>query len=59
VIRDQFKEGSDFVKIYETGHDSIHDGVFSTPYQYTQECLFPVMRPSGISAYYLCLADRR
>jgi hypothetical protein len=24
-----------------------------------QECLFPVMRPSGISAYYLCLADRR
>ena len=25
----------------------------------TQECLFPVMRPSGISPYYLCLADRR
>jgi imidazolonepropionase-like amidohydrolase len=35
AIREQFKEGSDFVKIYETGHDSIHDGVFSTPYQYT------------------------
>jgi len=35
AIREQFKEGSDFVKIYETGKDSIHDGVFSTPYQYT------------------------
>jgi imidazolonepropionase-like amidohydrolase len=35
AIREQFKEGSDFVKIYETGPDSLHDGVFSTPYQYT------------------------
>ena len=36
VIRQQFKEGSDFVKIYETGPDSIHDGRLSTPYQYTE-----------------------
>jgi imidazolonepropionase-like amidohydrolase len=36
VIREQMKEGSDFVKIYETGRDSIHDGIFSTPYQYTE-----------------------
>ncbi len=36
AIRGQFKEGSDFVKMYETGADSIHDGVFSTPYQYTE-----------------------
>jgi len=36
AIREQFKEGSDFVKMYETGKDSIHDGVFSTPYQYTE-----------------------
>jgi imidazolonepropionase-like amidohydrolase len=35
AIREQFKEGSDFVKMYETGPDSLHDGVFSTPYQYT------------------------
>jgi imidazolonepropionase-like amidohydrolase len=35
VIRQQHKEGSTFVKIYETGHDSITDGVFSTPYQYS------------------------
>ncbi len=36
AIREQFKEGSDFVKMYETGQDSLHDGVFSTPYQYTE-----------------------
>jgi imidazolonepropionase-like amidohydrolase len=36
AIREQFKEGSDFVKMYETGPDSFHDGVFSTPYQYTE-----------------------
>ncbi len=36
VIREQFKEGSDFVKIYETGHDTYRDGKFSTPYQYTE-----------------------
>ncbi|MBV8674941.1 MAG: amidohydrolase family protein [Acidobacteriaceae bacterium] len=39
AIREQFKEGSDFVKIYETGKDSIRDGVFSTPYQYTTDQL--------------------
>lgn len=36
VMREQHKQGSDFAKIYETGHDSIHDGVFATPYQYTE-----------------------
>ncbi len=36
VIRQQFKEGSDFVKMYETGEETIEDGVFSTPYQYTE-----------------------
>jgi len=36
VIREQFKEGSDFVKIYETGHDVLRDGKFSTPYQFTE-----------------------
>jgi imidazolonepropionase-like amidohydrolase len=36
AIREQFKEGSDFVKMYETGPDSLHDAVFSTPYQYTE-----------------------
>jgi imidazolonepropionase-like amidohydrolase len=36
VIREQFKEGSDFVKIYETGPDTVRDGHLSTPYQYSE-----------------------
>lgn len=36
TIREQHKEGSDFVKIYETGRDSLRGGKFSTPYQYTE-----------------------
>lgn len=36
VIRQQFKLGADFIKIYETGRDSFRDGKFSTPYQYTE-----------------------
>lgn len=36
VIRQQFKEGSDFVKMYQTGEETIDHGVFSTPYQYTE-----------------------
>jgi len=35
AIRQQHKEGSDFVKMYETGPDSMRDGVLHTPYQYT------------------------
>jgi imidazolonepropionase-like amidohydrolase len=35
VIRAQHKEGSDFVKMYETGPDEMVDGVLHTPYQYT------------------------
>jgi imidazolonepropionase-like amidohydrolase len=36
VMREQRKQGADFTKIYETGPDSIHDGVLSTPYQYSE-----------------------
>jgi imidazolonepropionase-like amidohydrolase len=36
VMRQQFKEGADFIKIYETGQDTVKDGKFSTPYQYTE-----------------------
>ena len=35
AIRQQHKEGSDFAKIYETGADSMREGVLHTPYQYT------------------------
>lgn len=36
VMREQYKEGSDFTKIYETGPDSVRDGKLVTPYQYTE-----------------------
>ena len=36
VMRQQFKEGADFTKIYETGPDTVRDGKFSTIYQYTE-----------------------
>src|SRR5215472_9941723 len=36
VMRQQYKEGADFTKIYETGPDSVKDGMLSTPYQYSE-----------------------
>ena len=39
AIREQVKEGSDFVKIYETGPDRLVNGRLQTPYQYTEEQL--------------------
>jgi imidazolonepropionase-like amidohydrolase len=36
VMRRQFKDGADFVKIYETGWDTVRDGKFHTIYQYTE-----------------------
>jgi imidazolonepropionase-like amidohydrolase len=36
AMRQQFKEGADFFKIYETGADAVKDGKFSTIYQYTE-----------------------
>jgi imidazolonepropionase-like amidohydrolase len=47
VIREQMKEGSDFVKIYETGRDTIHDGKFSTPYQYSEAELSAAVAEEG------------
>jgi imidazolonepropionase-like amidohydrolase len=36
VIREQLKEGADFIKIYETGPDTLRDGKHSTVYQYSE-----------------------
>src|SRR5580658_1547364 len=36
VIREQLKEGADFIKVYETGQDAERDGHFYTPYQFTE-----------------------
>ena len=37
TIRQQFKDGADFIKIYETGNDSLTAAGFSTPFQFTRE----------------------
>ncbi|HEY1731235.1 MAG TPA: amidohydrolase family protein, partial [Terriglobales bacterium] len=39
VIREQVKGGSDFIKMYETGRDTLIDGEWHTPYQFTEEQL--------------------
>lgn len=36
VIRQQIKEGADFIKIYQTGRDFLKDGQFHSTVQYTQ-----------------------
>jgi imidazolonepropionase-like amidohydrolase len=36
AMRRQFKEGADFIKIYETGEDTVTAGKFATVYQYTE-----------------------
>jgi imidazolonepropionase-like amidohydrolase len=47
AIREQFKEGADFIKIYETGADKFADGVFSTPYQYTEAQLSAAVKEAA------------
>ncbi len=47
VIRQQLKEGADFIKIYETGADTITNGKFSTPFQYTEEELSAAVREAA------------
>jgi imidazolonepropionase-like amidohydrolase len=47
VIRQQFKEGADFIKIYETGHDSLRNGVFSTPFQFSEGELNAAVREAA------------
>ncbi len=36
AIREQIKEGADFIKMYETGRDSLEDGRFHTRYQFSE-----------------------
>jgi imidazolonepropionase-like amidohydrolase len=47
VIREQLKEGADFIKIYETGTDTLVNGRLSTPYQYTEEQLTAAVREAS------------
>lgn len=43
VMREQYKEGADFSKIYETGADTLHNGKATTVYQYTESELTAVV----------------
>src|SRR5271157_1501523 len=47
AMRQQFKEGADFIKIYETGSDSVRDGKFMTVYQYTEPQLEAAVREAA------------
>jgi imidazolonepropionase-like amidohydrolase len=47
IIREQIKEGADFIKIYETGADSLVNDRLSTPFQYTQEELTAAVREAA------------
>ena len=44
VVREQFKQGADLIKIYETGKDAVVDGQLVTPYQFTQAELSAAVR---------------
>jgi imidazolonepropionase-like amidohydrolase len=39
AMREQYKEGADFTKIYQTGPDTVVSGKLSTPYQYSRDQL--------------------
>ncbi len=47
VMRQQYKEGADFSKIYETGPDVIENGKASTVFQYTPEELEAAVREAA------------
>jgi imidazolonepropionase-like amidohydrolase len=47
VIRQQIKEGADFIKIYQTGRDELRDGKLFAPYQYTEDELGAAVREAA------------
>jgi imidazolonepropionase-like amidohydrolase len=47
VIRQQFKEGADFIKIYETGADDLRDGKHHTFSQYSEEQLSAAVKEAA------------
>jgi imidazolonepropionase-like amidohydrolase len=47
VMREQYKEGADFTKIYETGADTVRDGKPVTVYQYTEAELAAAVREAA------------
>ncbi|MDE3135760.1 MAG: amidohydrolase family protein [Acidobacteriota bacterium] len=47
VMREQVKEGADFIKIYQTGRDQFIDGKFVTPFQYTEAQLAAAVKEAA------------
>ena len=47
AMRQQYKEGADFTKIYETGADHIDNGRFTTRFQYTEAELTAAVREAS------------
>jgi imidazolonepropionase-like amidohydrolase len=47
TIREQIKEGGDFIKIYESGEDQFIGGRFFTPYQFTEAQLAAAVREAA------------
>jgi imidazolonepropionase-like amidohydrolase len=47
VIRRQFKEGADFIKVYETGRDTLQNGVYTSAWQYTEDELTTAVREAA------------
>jgi imidazolonepropionase-like amidohydrolase len=47
TIREQIKQGADFLKIYETGADSWTDFGISTPFQFTEQELSAAVREAA------------
>src|SRR5579872_7268744 len=57
VIREELKEGADFIKIYETGADSLRDGKFSTVYQYTEAELAAAIAEAARTGHRVAVHD--
>jgi imidazolonepropionase-like amidohydrolase len=47
VMREQYKQGADFTKIYETGADDFNNGQLHAPYQYTEAQLEAAVKEAG------------
>jgi imidazolonepropionase-like amidohydrolase len=47
TIREQIKEGADFIKIYQTGKDQFIGGHFFTPFQFTEAQLAAAVREAA------------
>jgi imidazolonepropionase-like amidohydrolase len=55
VMREQYKQGADFTKIYQTGPDTVRNGQISTPYQYSESELSSAVREAARVGKYVAV----